>query len=74
MATPVTAMRDLSTRRRGQVFVALAAVAWSSAGVLQRELSVGTATQVASRALVAAVALFAFVAASERGSTLRAFR
>lgn len=61
-------------RRRGQVYVALAALAWSSAGVLQRELSVGTATQVASRALVAALALLAFVAVSERGSPLRAFR
>ena len=39
-------------RRRGQIFIALAALAWSSAGVLQRELSVGTATQVAGRAVV----------------------
>ena len=29
-----------SVRRRGQIYVALAAVAWSSAGVLQRELTV----------------------------------
>ena len=68
------ALESLSVRRRGQVYVALAALAWSSAGVLQRELSVGTATQVAGRALVAAVALLAFVATSERGSPLRAFR
>lgn len=54
--------------------MALAAVAWSTAGVLQRELSVGTATQVAGRALFAALALFVFVAASERGGTVRAFR
>ena len=68
------ALETHSVRRRGQAYVALAALAWSSAGVLQRELSVGTATQVAGRALVAAVALLAFVATSERGSPLRAFR
>lgn len=61
-------------RRRGQVYVALAALAWSSAGVLQRELSVDTPTQVAGRALFAAIALFLFVAVSERGGTVRAFR
>jgi drug/metabolite transporter (DMT)-like permease len=61
-------------RRRGQVYVALAAVAWSTAGVLQRERSVGAATQVAGRALFAAIALFLFVVFAERGDTLRAFR
>lgn len=61
-------------RRRGQAYVALAALAWSTAGVLQRELSTGTATQVAGRALFATVALFLFVAVSERRGTLRAFR
>lgn len=61
-------------RRRGQAFIALAAVAWSTAGVLQRELSVGAATQVAGRACFAVLALFVFVAVSERGGTLRAFR
>jgi drug/metabolite transporter (DMT)-like permease len=53
--------------------VALAALAWSSAGVLQRELSVGTATQVAGRALFAVPALLAFVAFSKRGGGIRAF-
>ncbi len=60
-------------RRRGQLYVALAALAWSSAGVLQRELSVGTATQVAGRALFAAFALLAFVAFSERDGVRRVF-
>jgi drug/metabolite transporter (DMT)-like permease len=60
-------------RRRGQVYVALAALAWSSAGVLQRELSVGTATQVAGRALFAAPALLALVAFSDPGGVRRAF-
>lgn len=69
-----TAVLDArGVRRRGQVYVALAALAWSSAGVLQRELSVGTATQVAGRALFAAPALLAFVAFNERGGVRRAF-
>jgi drug/metabolite transporter (DMT)-like permease len=69
-----TAVMDArGVRRRGQVYVALAALAWSSAGVLQRELSVGTATQVAGRALFALLALFAFVAFSEGGGVVRAF-
>ena len=66
-------MGEIGSRRRGQVFVALAALAWSSAGVLQRELSVSTGTQVASRAVVAAFALFAFVALSEGRGVVRAF-
>ena len=60
-------------RRRGQVYVALAALAWSSAGVLQRELSVSTATQVAGRAVFAMLALLAFVAVSERRGIVRRF-
>ena len=64
----------MSGEQRGRVFVALAAVAWSTAGLLQRELSVGTATQVGGRALFAAVGLLVYVAATERGATLGAFR
>ena len=66
-------MDTRGVRRRGQVYVTLAALAWSTAGVLQRELSVGTATQVAGRALFAAPALLAFVAFSRRGGVMRAF-
>ena len=61
-------------RRRGQLFVAGAAVAWSTAGVLQRELAVGTSTQVAGRALFACVALIALVAVTNRGGAIAAFR
>ena len=74
MAASARALDDPSVRRRGQVYVALAAVAWSSAGVLQRELSVGTATQVAGRAFFASLALLAFVGLSERGGAIRVFR
>lgn len=74
MSSLSTAMNAHALRRRGQGYVALAAVAWSTAGVLQRELSVGAATQVAGRAFFAAIALFLFVVAAERGGTVRAFR
>ena len=59
--------------RRGQLFVASAAVAWSTAGVLQRGLTVDTATQVAGRALIAFVALAAYVAFASRGRAVHAF-
>jgi drug/metabolite transporter (DMT)-like permease len=62
-----------TSRRRGQVYVVLAALAWSTAGVLQRELSVDTATQMAGRAVFAALALLVFVAFTERGHVVRAF-
>jgi drug/metabolite transporter (DMT)-like permease len=70
-----TAVLDArGVRRRGQLYVALAALAWSTAGVLQRELTVSTATQVAGRAFVATLALFGFVWLQERGNVLRRFR
>jgi drug/metabolite transporter (DMT)-like permease len=62
MTTSAAVIDARGVRRRGQVYIALAALAWSTAGVLQRELSVGTATQVAGRALFAILALLAFVA------------
>jgi drug/metabolite transporter (DMT)-like permease len=64
----------MTTSQRGRLFVALAAVAWSSAGLFQRELSVSTATQVAGRAVFAAIGLLVYVALSERGSVVHAIR
>lgn len=61
-------------RRRGELYVALAAVAWSTAGILQRELDSSLLTQVAGRAFFAMLTLFAFVAIAERGRVVRAFR
>jgi drug/metabolite transporter (DMT)-like permease len=61
-------------RRRGQVYVALAAVAWSTAGVLQRQLTLDTPTQVFGRAAFACVALLTYVAVVERGRVVSAFR
>jgi drug/metabolite transporter (DMT)-like permease len=67
------AMDVRGVRRRGQISVALAALAWSSAGVIQREISVGTATQVAGRAFFAVLALLVYVSFTERGGVVRAF-
>ncbi len=72
MSSAVAAVRGASDRRRGQVYVALAALAWSTAGVLQRQLSVDIATQVAGRAVFAALALLAYIAVAERGRVVRA--
>jgi RarD protein len=44
-------------RRRGQLAIAAAALAWSLAGVLQRGLHVSTATQIGGRALFAGLTL-----------------
>jgi drug/metabolite transporter (DMT)-like permease len=74
MVPPAISHEDQRDRRRGQLFVALGAVAWSTAGVMQRELSVDTATQLAGRAFFAFVALIGFVAVLNRGRPLAAFR
>jgi drug/metabolite transporter (DMT)-like permease len=73
--TSATVALERSRRqRRGQIYVALAAVVWSTAGVLQRQLTLDTATQVSGRAAFAGVALLLYVALVERGRVVRAFR
>jgi drug/metabolite transporter (DMT)-like permease len=74
MATATATLDTAASQRRGQVYVALAAIAWSTAGVLQRGLSVNTAAQVGVRAAFAGVALLAWVAVSERGRFVEACR
>jgi drug/metabolite transporter (DMT)-like permease len=75
MATAAPAILAHSARqRRGQAFVALAAVAWSTAGVLQRQLTLDVATQLAGRAAFATLALLIYVAVAERGRVVRACR
>jgi drug/metabolite transporter (DMT)-like permease len=70
----VTTATATATARRGQIYVAFAAVAWSTAGVLQRQLTLGTSTQVFGRAVFAGLALLAYVAVADRGRVLHAFR
>jgi drug/metabolite transporter (DMT)-like permease len=67
MSVLAVAADRVTPRRQGQAYIVLAALAWSTAGLLQRELSVDTATQVAGRALFATLALLAFVRAQDRG-------
>jgi drug/metabolite transporter (DMT)-like permease len=60
--------------RKGQIFVALGAVAWSTAGLFQRDLTVGPATQLGGRAFFGMLSLFAFVAISRRTGIIASFR
>ena len=61
-------------RRKGRVYVTLAAIAWSTAGLFQRELSVNVGAQLAGRAFFAVLGLLVFIALSEHGRVSRAFR
>jgi drug/metabolite transporter (DMT)-like permease len=73
--TSATATIDLAgQRRRGRTYVALAALAWSTAGLFQRELTMSVGTQLAGRAFFAVLGLFAYVAIAERGAVVRAFQ
>jgi drug/metabolite transporter (DMT)-like permease len=74
VTTASVALEGSRRQRRGQIYVALAAVAWSTAGVLQRQLTLDTSTQVVGRAAFAGTALLAYVAVAERGRVVQAFR
>jgi drug/metabolite transporter (DMT)-like permease len=74
VTTAAVALEGSRRQRRGQIYVALAAVAWSTAGVLQRQLTLDTPTQVFGRAVFAAAALLVYIAVVERGRVVEAFR
>jgi len=74
VASAAVVWEEAARRRRGQIYVALAAVAWSTAGVLQRQLTLDTSTQVFGRAAFAGAALLGYVAIVERGQLLRGFK
>jgi len=74
VTTATVALEESRRQRRGQLYVALAAIAWSTAGVLQRQLTLDTPTQVAGRAVFAGIALLAYVAVVDRGRVVEAFR
>ena len=73
MGTATAVLDAPGVQRRGQIYVAFASLAWSTAGVLQRELSLDTATQVGGRAIVAVFALLGFVALTNEKGVVRAF-
>jgi drug/metabolite transporter (DMT)-like permease len=60
--------------RRGRLFVAFAAIAWSTAGLLQRGLTASVPTQLAGRSFFAVVGVGGYVLVTERGHVRRAFR
>ena len=64
----------VGARSLGPVYVALAALMWSLAGILQRQLHMNLASQLAGRAIFAFLALLVFIAVAERGQLIRAFR
>ena len=74
MTTSAVTLEQSRRQRRGQIYVALAAVAWSTVGVLQRQLTLDTSTQVFGRAAFAGAALLVYVAVVERGRVVEAFR
>jgi drug/metabolite transporter (DMT)-like permease len=55
-------------------YSALAATCWSLAGILQRQLHMSLASQLAGRAVFSSLAVLTFVAVAERGQLVRAFR
>jgi drug/metabolite transporter (DMT)-like permease len=70
---PVAATRP-GPRPLGSAYITLAALMWSLAGILQRQLHLNLASQLAGRAAFAFLAILVFVAVAERGQVLRAFR
>src|SRR5215469_4465512 len=65
--------RRLGARPLGSVYITLAALVWSLAGILQRQLHMNLASQLAGRAAFALLAILVFVAIAERGHVRRAF-
>ncbi len=55
-------------RRLGRLYILFAALAWSTAGVMQRGLTVSTSTQLAGRAVFSVLALAAYVVFAQRGT------
>jgi drug/metabolite transporter (DMT)-like permease len=65
---------DRNSTRNGRVAMILAAIAWSSAGLVQRELTATPATQVLGRALFAFLALLVVVLLTERTGVVASLR
>lgn len=66
--------QSLPDRRRGQLFAIGAALAWSSGGILQRQLALTAATQIVGRAAFAFIAILSYVVITERGQLKAALR
>jgi drug/metabolite transporter (DMT)-like permease len=73
LASEASSREAHAEHRRGQTLVALAAIAWSTAGLFQRELTLDVPTQMAGRAFFAFLALALYLAVAERGHVRRSF-
>ena len=73
-SSTVTGSDTQRRTRQGQLAILAAAIAWSLAGLGQRDLDATAATQVAGRAAFAALTLLALALATERAGTIAAFR
>jgi drug/metabolite transporter (DMT)-like permease len=65
---------DRQTTRNGRVAMILAAIAWSTAGLVQRELTATPATQVFGRALFAFISLLILVVLTDRKGAVSSLR
>ncbi len=63
----------VENRKLGLILVILAALAWSSGGLLLRSVATDPWTTIFWRSLFAAVTLFLFILIRDRGNTLRLF-
>ena len=66
--------RFRSEHRRGQAYALGAALAWSTGGILQRQVAAGAADQIVGRAIFAFVAVLGFVWLGEGVGPRAAFR
>ncbi|MHB8651338.1 MAG: DMT family transporter [Gaiellaceae bacterium] len=74
MTSATVAVQAADEQRRGRLYILFAALAWSTAGVLQRGLSLDTPTQLAGRAVFTVAALLVYVAVVQRGRFRASFR
>jgi len=65
---------SLPDRRRGEILAIVAALAWSTAGILQRQLTLTAATQIVGRAVFAFIALLTFLVITQRSQLRATFR
>jgi drug/metabolite transporter (DMT)-like permease len=65
-STHDTALPAHASQRRGQTYALAAALAWSTGGILQRQIAAGAADQIVGRAMFAFLAVLGFVLVGER--------
>jgi drug/metabolite transporter (DMT)-like permease len=74
MALASARIETADARRRGQVYALAAALAWSTGGILQRQVSAGAADQIVGRAVFTLLGLLVFLALRERAALGVSFR